>query len=834
MKKISILNKSIWIHVVMVVVMFALASIYLMPVYEGKTLVQGDQVKASAANHKLRAEEERTGQVPKWEEAMFSGMPSYQIWTAPQKSPFSYLSKALIMFRTSLSSTVAVVFLYLLGFYIAMILMGFSPWLSLVGAVGFGLGSYNIIIVEAGHVTKAWCIAMMAPILTGMTMTLKAAIDKDMDKKKRNRLILWGSILFTVSLILQISFNHIQITFYTAIGCLMIGLVYMVYAFINRKFPSFALTASILLVCVTLALGCNVRHLLVNQEYAKYTMRGGSEITVTPDNLYHEQSNTASQNTETGLDINYAYAWSYGVGESYTLLVPGAMGGGSNERVSRESTFYKTFRSEHAPLYWGNQPFTSGPVYFGAVLMLLFLIGMIVTKGPERWWVLAATIIGIILAWGKNFMPFNEWAFYHIPFYNKFRTPSMALVLPNVCVAIMALLGLKAILDKDRDHRHVNLGIYIGTGVLSCLILAVLFLSGSFSYSGASDIEMAAQYGSQWDMIKDVLVNERLALLRSDSWRTLIFILLAAAALWLYNNDKLKKSGIVMAVIGVLILVDLWGVDRRYLSDDNFVLKRKVELRRDQWDYAIDEQAARNGDHDYRVLNLAVNTYNDSKPSAYHNQIGGYSAAKLSRYQNLIDFYLSRHIKPEVLAMLNTRYVVMQNGQVQRIPDALGNCWFVRELKTVGNANEEILALNDINPAVTAIVDTSKFKVKSSMFGVDTTATITLEPQKVESADYRKYVSHSSSDQLAVFSEIFYAPDWRAYIDGKPADYFCANFVLRAMFVPAGDHVIEFKDEAPLFNRLDNIGLIISIITLLAMLAAVVLCYLHTRRTKTA
>lgn len=458
---------------------------------------------------------------------------------------------------------------------------------------------------------------------------------------------------------------------------------------------------------------------------------------------------------------------------------------------------------------------------------------MIVTRGPERWWVLAATIIGIILAWGKNFMPFNEWAFYHIPFYNKFRTPSMALVLPSVCVAIMAVLGLKAILDKERDRRRVNLGIYIGTGVLSALILVVLLLSGSFSYSGLSDTQMAAQYGNQWDMIKSVLVSDRMALLRSDSWRSLFLLILTAVVIWLYNNEKMKKSGIILAIIGVLILVDLWAVDRRYLNEDNFVKSRKLELRPDQWDKDIDELAARYGDYDYRVFNLAVNTFNDSKPSAYHNQVGGYSAAKLSRYQNLIDFYLSRHIKPEVLSMLNTRYVVMQNGQVQRLHDALGNCWFVQEIKPVGNPNEEILALNDIDPAVTAVIDTSKFNVRRSAFGADTTATIALEPQKEESADYRKYVSHSNSDQLAVFSEIHYAPDWFAYIDGKPADYFRANYVLRAMFVPAGDHVIEFKNEAPLFHRLDNIGLIVSIITILLMAGAIILCYAPFRKTET-
>ena len=285
-----------------------------------------------------------------------------------------------------------------------------------------------------------------------------------------------------------------------------------------------------------------------------------------------------------------------------------------------------------------------------------------------------------------------------------------------------------------------------------------------------------------------------------------------------------------MAIIGVMVLVDLWSVDRRYLSDDNFVEPRRLELRRDQWDYTIDEQAAAFGDDDYRVLNLAVNTFNDSKPAAFHNQVGGYSAAKLSRYQNLIDFYLSRHISMPVLNMLNTRYIVLQNGQVQRNPEALGSAWFVGKVMPVGSANEEILALGNINPAVDAVIDTSKFALATTLFGADSTATIALELQGNNSLDYRRYVTSAATEQLAVFSEIYYEPDWRAYIDGKPAEYLRANYVLRAMIIPAGQHVIEFKNEAPLLHRMDNMGLIISIVTLLVIIVAIVFCYMPQRK----
>lgn len=818
-------KKTVLPHVGIVVGLLVVACVYMSPALTGKVIRQGDIQKAEAMAYQQNLEKERTGVTPNWAGSMFSGMPGYQIASDPQKSVFTPLRNAVIMRPLGLERNIAVLFLYFIGFYVAMLAFGVSPWLAVIGALGFGLGSYNVIIIEAGHITKAWAMSMMAPIMAGMVLSLRSAMDEDLDKKKRRIRMVWGWLLFTLSLILQISFNHIQITFYTAIACLAIGIGYLVSAIIKHQVKPAFMSALLLILGAALAFGCNARLLLVNEEYAKYTMRGGNELTVTPNDLYHEQARIANENTSTGLDIGYAFSWSYGIGETYTLLVPGAKGGGSGEHVGKDSSFYKTFRQEHAPLYWGDQPFTSGPVYFGAILILLFMLGLLIVKGPERWWLLAATVLAILLSWGNNFMGFNEWIFNHVPFYNKFRTPSMALVLSNVCVAIMAVLALKGVFDPARDKKEINRSLYIATGIVGGLILLVLLFSGSFSYSGSSDVQMAAQYGNQWNAIKSVLVSDRSALLHSDSWRSLLFVVLVAVVLWLYNNEKLKKSAVAMAIIGVLVVIDLWGVDRRYLNKDNFVDKRKVELRRDKWDKDIDDMAKYYGDEDYRVLNLAVNTYNDSKPSAFHNQIGGYHPAKLSRYQNLIDFYLSRHISPEVLAMLNTRYVVFQNGQVQRMPNALGSCWFVQEVKPVGSANEEILALNDIHPAHTAVVDTTKYYVEKLRYNVDSTATIRLDNDGKKSMDYRRYVYNSNSEQLAVFSEIHYRPDWFAYLDGKPIYYIRANYVLRAMAVPAGNHVIEFKNEAPRMHWLDDVTLVISIVALLIMAGALLCVY---------
>jgi hypothetical protein len=797
---------------------FLVAAVYMAPAFDGKIIQQGDTLKWKAMAKEQHDFHDKTGQYTSWTSSMFSGMPSYQVANPPSKSFFSKIYIFINLYFLGYDGNVGIIFLYLLGFYIALISIGLSPWLSLLGALAFGLGSYNIIIIEAGHITKAHAIAMMAPIIGGMLLILQ--------RKK----FVWGGILFTTALGIQVACNHIQITYYTMLIGIIIGLVYLVYSIKDREFKSLLIGAGILIIGCAFAIGANAR-LLINQEYVKHTMRGGSEISVTPEDLYKD-GEAKSIAASDGLDIDYAYAWSYGKGETYTLLVPGAYGGGSGETVGTDSEFYKNFRQKQAPLYWGDQPFTSGPVYFGAIVIFLFVLGMFIVKGPERWWILLATILSILMAWGKNLMGFNSFLFYHLPLYNKFRTPSMSLVMANVTMVLMAVLTLKAIFDKENpvDKKKLNLGLYISTGITAGFILLMMALSSSFSFSGASDVQMAAQYGPQWDMIKEVLVKDRKALFMSDSWRSLILILISAAFLWLYINQKIKQSGIIIGVLACLVLFDLWGVDRRYLNESNFITEKRIKLRPSQTDQILDQYAAQFKDEDYRVFDLSVNTFNDSYPSAFHHQIGGYHAAKLRRYQDLIDFYLSRHINTDVLNMLNTRYVVMQgqNGQpmVQRNPDALGNAWFVDAYQLVEDPNAEILALNDFNPADTAIID-KRFAemVQGKNLERDSNSVIVMDHQKPYNPDYVVYKTKTSKDQLAVFSEVYYAPDWRAYIDGKPADYFRVNYILRAMVVPAGEHTIEFKDEAPLRHKLDFISLIVSGLFVFVVAGSLLLYY---------
>ena len=813
-----VLKKTL-LHCGIILFFFLIAAVYMSPTFDGKVIQQGDTLKWQAMAKEQIDFHEKTGEHTIWNSSMFSGMPGYQITLGVNShSLFTNVKNFLNLKFLGLSGDVGVIFLYLIGFYVCLLAIGINPWLSLLGALAFGLGSYNIIIIEAGHMTKAYAMAMMAPILGGMLLTFR-------------RNYVWGGILFAVALCTQIAYNHIQITYYTMLICLILGIVYAIFAVKDKWFKSFLTSVGVLLIGAVFAVACNASNLFMNQEYAKYTMRGGSEITVTPEDLYKD-SEPKSIAASNGLDLDYAFAWSYGKGETYTLLVPGAYGGGSGETVGTDSEFYKNFRQKQAPLYWGDQPFTSGPVYFGAIVIFLFVLGLFVVKGPERWWLLIATILAILMSWGKNFMGFNEFLFNNLPYYNKFRTPSMSLVIANVTMVLMAVLALKAIFDKENpiDKKKLNLGLYISTGVTAGIILLMMVLSNNFSFSGASDVQMAAQYGNQWDMIKDVLVKDRKALFMTDSWRSLILILLSAVVLWLYINKKIKQSGIIIGVLACLVLFDLWSVDRRYLNDSNFVSEKRLKLKPSQTDQTLDQYAAQFKDEDYRVFDRSVNTFNDSYPSAFHHQIGGYHAAKLRRYQDIIDFYLSRHINPNVLNMLNARYVVVpgQGGQamVQRNPDALGNAWFVDSYQLVEDPNAEILALNELNPADTVVID-KRFAemVQGKNLERDSNSVIIMEHQKPYNPDYVVYKTKTSKDQLAVFSEVYYAPDWRAYIDGKPADYFRANYILRAMVVPAGEHTIEFKCEAPKLYKLIKVNLISGILFVLLVAGSLVLYY---------
>ena len=441
-------KKNIWIHVGLVATMLAVSLIYFSPVMSGKIVLQGDTVKYEAMVKETKDFHEQTDEYAHWNSAMFSGMPGYQVGgNPPVKSVYQPLREAGTLEFLGLSRDAGVFFFYLIGFYIALLALGCNPWVSLVGALAFGLGSYNIIIIEAGHITKAWALAMAAPILAGMILCLR----KPREGKEKWKDWMWGGILFTLALGMQLLCNHIQITYYTLIGAVALGLTYAIVAVKQRYIKEFFVALGILVGGAALSFACNARTLMVSMEYSKETMRGGNELTVSPDALYHNGDKGGDNNAK-GLNIGYAFnGWSYDIDETYTLLVPGAMGGGSGEKVDSDSRWTSVTGSENAPLYWGDQRFTSGPVYFGAIVFLLFLMGMIVVKGHDRWWILAATVVSVMMSWGDHFLLLNEWLFNNLPMYNKFRTPSMALVLANVCMVLMAALTLKHIFGERSE-----------------------------------------------------------------------------------------------------------------------------------------------------------------------------------------------------------------------------------------------------------------------------------------------------------------------------------------------------------------------------------------------
>ncbi|MBO4281803.1 MAG: hypothetical protein J5873_01235 [Bacteroidales bacterium] len=828
------MKKKILTHVCAIVLLIVTAAVFFAPVFDGKAIRQGDMEKARAMSYEQKQFHDQTGTYTNWNSGMFSGMPAYQIYSTPQHNIFALLKQASIsrVLGSAKECSFGVLLLYFLGFYIALAALGLNPWLSLLGALAFGFGSYNIIIIEAGHITKAWALSMMAPVLAGIILIFR---------KK----YLWGWVLFTLALGLQIQFNHIQITYYTMIAALALGIVYIVYACMEKQLPTYLKGLVVILIGCFFAVLCNARHLMVNKEYSKYTMRGGTEISVSPNDLYKDaaQASPAGEKVSSGLQLDYAFNWSYGIGETFTLLVPGMYGGGSNERMGENTQFHQTFRSNVAPLYWGEQPFTSGPVYFGAVIVFLFVLGLFLVKGPERWWIGIATLLAILMCWGRNLMGFNAFLFHHLPLYNMFRTPSMSLVIANVGAVLLAVLALKNFLERTENEKELKRALYWSAGITAGLCLLFVLFANSFSYTGASDNEMARQYQEHWSAIFNVLQADRKSLLVSDCWRSIGLILATAALLWLYAGQKLKKEGIALAATILIVTFDLWNVDRRYLSDENYTNDRNMTvLQPAPYDTEIDRQAAYFGDKDYRVFNYAVNTFNDSYPSAFHHQVGGYHAAKLRRYQDVIDFYISREVNGGVLNMLNTRYIVAPDRErgylVQRNPEALGNVWFVDSMLQVENANEEILALHSLNPADKAVINSKEFAEqlafnpeelrRDSLSGIEMVHQTPYHPDKVV------YRSKTTKRQLAVFSEIYYAPDWFAYIDGKPADYLRVNYILRGMVIPAGEHTIEFRNEAPTLHRWEKISIAGSVLLVLSMAGAFAVTYGRRRKKPTS
>ena len=853
--------KKILPHIIAVVAFIVVSLVFFSPVMEGKKLFQSDMAQFDGASKELHDYEKASGEGANWANAMFSGMPSYQIAFPQSNNIFNTIAPPLTLWNRSFDA--GIFFIMMLGFYVFMCAMGAKPLISAFSALIYALGSYNVIIITVGHITKAWAMAMIAPILAGMILVFK-------------RKYISGIIIFTLSLGLQIYFNHIQITYYTLIAALILGITYLIYAIKEKQIKNFALSCGALIIAAVIAIMPNSSHLALNAEYAKHTMRGGSELTI--------KANDNTNNNEKGLTIDYAYAWSYGVGETLTMLIPDFRGGGSSdnrweslaENRLQEIQSTQPAQASHPQInqvinqyagstYWGEQPFTAGTVYFGAIVIFLSLLGFLLIKGAERWWLLFATIVSILMSWGSNFMILNEFLFNHLPLYNKFRTPSMILVIANVTLVITAFLGLKEFFNKEIENKKKTRALYISGGIIGGFCLLCALLPDLFaSFTSSQDSVFETMLGNSFIQ---ALYEDRKSAFTSDALRSFIFIAIAFVSLFLFAKDKLKKEIIVIVIIGIASVIDLWQVDKRYISNENYKKTYELEIQSTPALETIKADVEAKNINHYRVYNMAVNTFNDASTSFYVPSIGGYHGAKLQRYQDIISFHLTnpnyvqkdlndtsllktnqirqffytyqQQIKCpnlQVLNMLDTKYFILPVGQeggtAIENPEACGAAWFVENIKTVNTADEEILALNDFDPQHTAILNkefASQLQNKD-FSNADQQATITLQESPNKNPDLKIYKTKSTTAQLCVFSEIYYKDGWKAYIDGKETPILRANYVLRALEVPAGEHTIELRCEPDTLKTFNIINLIGSILIVVFVIGAIALPFIKKRK----
>lgn len=798
--------KKIGPHVIVIVLFLLLDALYFSPVaFENKSLPQGDVQSAAGWGQDLRDYHQKTGEWDRWSNRMFGGMPHNYTYMEKEKNIFRPIAK--VMQLGLQGSTMNVMFLYLLGFYFALIAMGYRRWLSFFGAIAFAFVSYNIVIIAAGHISKGLVMAMMAPALAGVILIYK-----------RNYLL--GSLMTLLSVGLSVYFTHQQISYYMLLMFFLVAVVYFIYALKEKTVAGFFKSSALLLLLAGLAVGPALGHLIPKADYAKDSMRGGAVLT-----QHKDQSKE-----HTGLDIDYAYQWSYGVGETMTLLIPDFYGGSSNYDLGEDSEFYRTLDEKagrtqaiqyasQAPTYWGKQPFTSGPVYAGAIVCLLFVLGFFIVDKKNKWWLLLTALLGVVLSWGKNFPLLNDFLFYHLPLYNKFRTPSMSLVLTNFAMVWMSVLTLKTMI-KAKDRSVFIKPLVISLSIVGGLSLFFALFGGMlFDFSASSDTNFPA-----W--LRASLLHDRAQMLRHDAFRSLGYIFLGGVTVWALITKKIKPHyGLILLTL--FTLVDLWSVDKRFLNNDDFTSKRSVE---NHVASPAVKQIMLDPDPDFRVWNGATNTFNESHTSYFVNTIGGYSPVKLRRTQDIIDFYLSGQPNQNILNMMNTKYFLMrtkQGEQVMRNPEAYGHAWFVDQVKLCATPDEEIRALGQINLKEEATVEKiwEKDLVGVSLQTSDAVASEakgTIELKDYVSPGHLVYTSSNALTKLAVFPEVYYKT-WQATIDGKAAKVLRVNYNYRGLVVPSGQHTITFRCVDTVFDRASKWSLIFSIIDGLIILLLIVL-----------
>ena len=802
------------------VVVFAVISfVYFCPaVTEGRILSQHDSVAGIGAGQESKEYLERTGERTRWTNSIFGGMPTYQM--APSYDSTDLLKGIENLYHLYLPTYVWYVFVMLLGFYILLRAFDFRAWMAALGAIIWAFSSYFFIIIAAGHIWKFITLAYIPPTIAGMVLCYRGKC-------------LAGGLLTAFFVALQIMSNHVQMTYYFLFVMLFMAIAYGVKAFQENALVNYAKRTGVLVVAGLLGVCVNLSNLYHTYEYSKESMRGKSELV---------KENSANQ-TDSGLERDYITQWSYGIGETFSLLVPNVKGGASVPLAANEKAMEKAnpmYGSIYSQLgqYWGEQPGTSGPVYVGAFVMFLFILGFFVIKTPMKWALLAATVLSILLSWGKNFMPFTDFFIDYVPMYNKFRAVSSILVIAEFTIPLLGMLALKEVVTTPAIIKERKKDFLISFGLTGGLALLFAVMPKVFFPQYVSSMEMNALQGIPADQLVPLLANleeVRMSLFTADAWRSFFIILVGAGLVWAYGMGKLKET-VLIGALAVLCLVDMWDVNKRYLYDEQFVEKQVQTQGFQQTE--TDKMILEDQSLDYRVLNLASNTFNENNTAYWHKSIGGYHAAKLRRYQEMIEEHISGEMgglfkavadaggdtekldasEFPVLNMLNTKYFIfpLQGGQTVPLPNpyALGNAWFVDEVKYVGNANEEIEAIHGLEPSQVAVVD-KKFESVVKSVPSDSTATIELVAYE---PNYLKYEVNSEKGGTVVFSEIYY-PGWQSTVDGEEVPHGRADYILRAMNVPAGKHVVEFRFDPKSLRLTETIAFVA--LGLLALWAAV-------------
>ena len=795
------------------IIVFMVISVgYFTPsIFEGKTLYQTDIRKGAGMGQDLNKHKQETGEKSLWSSRMFSGMPAYQI--SPSYASSSVLIKMRRTFEGWLPAPASYLFALMLGFFMLLLAFKIKPWIAVIGAIAYAFSSYFLIIIAAGHIWKVFVLQLIPPTLAGIVWAY------------RGRYLL-GGIVTALFFALQLVSNHLQMTYYFLLFVAVFVIGRLFYDYKQKQLMQFAKATAILIIAGLIGFGANATNMVFTQKYTEQTIRGKSELT---DN---------EGNKTSGLDRDYVTDWSYGIGETFTLLIPNTKGGASgsmwenHQKAVQKSTSDRNLQGFVANLnsYWGDQPFTSGPTYVGAFILCLFVFGLFVVKGYLKWTLLIGTVLSILLSWGHNFMWLTNLFLDYVPFYNKMRTVASILVIAELTIPLLAIIILMKIVENRRLIFEQKKAFYISLSLTAGIaFLFVVFPRLFFNFTSNTESAAFAQYTSDPAYVTafNTLEDARVSAFCADAWRSIFIILLGASFIWLYSAKKIKPA-LFITLLAALVLFDLAGVNKRYLNSKNFVSKARARVAWELTD--ADGIILEDRDPNYRVLNLAVSPFQDASTSYYHKSIGGYHAAKLRRYQELIDRHLIK-MNMNVINMLNTRYFILpceeghshvhEHFHVQINPDTLGCAWFVNEVQIVQNADEEIAALTDFDPRTTAVVDV-RFDNQLAGFSPqrDTMAKVEMVKYKIDEIEYR---TTAESEQLLVFSEIYYDDGlsrWEAFIDGQPAPHFRANYVLRALKVPAGEHTVKFVFKPRAYKVLETLSMIFLWTLLLSAVAA--------------